>query len=129
MKIRSGFVSNSSSSSFVLVTNTKNSNVKVKVEFDMSGFIDKTLSTIEELQDWFLEYHDYDIQDSTFDELLEEVDEYEKEQYKKYKAHIDKGFSVHLGDLDQHEYPSLINNLNNDMKNYNGNLEEVETWY
>jgi len=53
MKSRNGFVSNSSSSSFVVATKNKgdnmNSKVKFIIEVDLSDYVDKSISTLEEL--------------------------------------------------------------------------------
>jgi hypothetical protein len=57
MKIRSGFVSNSSSSSFIIaVKDEDNTKVSITFEVDLSAYADKPISTIEDLNKYF----DYD---------------------------------------------------------------------
>ena len=51
MKVRNGFVSNSSSSSFIIATDKKGSKnsipLEIKVEIDLKKYIDESISTIK----------------------------------------------------------------------------------
>jgi hypothetical protein len=54
MKLRNGFVSNSSSSSFIIAAKDPN-NIKVKIEVDLSKYIDLKFTTETELWNYFKE--------------------------------------------------------------------------
>lgn len=53
MKVRNGFVSNSSSSSFIISTDQEE--VKINIEVDLTKFIKATIKTKEELDKYLLE--------------------------------------------------------------------------
>jgi hypothetical protein len=57
MKVRSGFVSNSSSSSFIVAVEDE-TRVKVKISFeaDLEKYARRKLSTIEELNEYYDDY-------------------------------------------------------------------------
>lgn len=74
MKVRSGFVSNSSSSSFIVaVPKSKKTKTIVTVSFevDLESYADRRISTIKELN----EYYDYEYGDREFkyDECKEAI--------------------------------------------------------
>ena len=52
MKKRQGFVSNSSSSSFIIATNG-NSKIKMEVDIDLEHYADTTLTTIKKLDELY----------------------------------------------------------------------------
>jgi hypothetical protein len=54
MKKRIGFVSNSSSSSFIL-SSEKDKNTKISLEIDLSNLTDNIIKTKEELDEYFLD--------------------------------------------------------------------------
>lgn len=110
MKIRSSFVANSSSSSFIIgVKNIEN--------FDMSGLpswasklLNKTINMItrdgtkftskEKLDKYFL--YTYGSGDDTIESLLEE-DSWVKEYYPKYLKAIESGFVIYDVDVDSND--------------------------
>ena len=83
MKIRTGFVSNSSSSSFVLSTNIvdyEDDKVKVYIEMPINDLVEKVITNEEELKDYYENYIGVSV-----DEMLEatryyheELDDYQK---------------------------------------------------
>lgn len=73
MKIRSGFVSNSSSSSFII--SSKEENPKIVVEIPVKDLSHTKITSIEELKDYFLDNYglQYSInRGSSFEEALKE---------------------------------------------------------
>lgn len=60
MKTRQGFVSNSSSSSFLIVSKNKELPT-IKVELEIP--IERQIKTIKELKEYFDDYHEYDPDD------------------------------------------------------------------
>jgi hypothetical protein len=89
--IRLGYVSNSSSSSFIIASVDS---PKLLVEIDVEKLTQGTITTLEELDEYFLDergsgYHD------TLEEVLEE--EWEREAYEKCKDYIDRGVTLYYG--------------------------------
>lgn len=75
MKIRNGFVSNSSSSSFILgVPSSSKNNSKIKIEVDLSDLVEREINTKEEAKEYFLDSYclDYYLSKGmSFEESLE----------------------------------------------------------
>lgn len=104
-KIRSGFVSNSSSSSFILpvsgditdkfaITITLN-DLKRMLSFGESG-IDALISNKQELDSYIVDQYGW--RDQSLEQVLES--EYIKEKYDELLAIINSGISVLVGDID-----------------------------
>ena len=90
MKIRNGFVSNSSSSSFI-VASKKGSKVKLTLEVDLAEYGDK-IETIEQLNEYFItERYQKNIED------MISKDGYEAERYNKCVKAIKEDKVVLLG--------------------------------
>jgi len=83
MKIRSGFVSNSSSTSFMISRPKGKKKLKVRVEQTWSP--DKVISTMEELTNYFDDKGDFDRDDPS------QSEDYVYEDWLKAKAEIDAG--------------------------------------
>jgi len=92
MKIRNGFVSNSSSSSFVISTK-KGVTPKIKVEIDLSEYFTKTISTIKECREYIKEYEYVDT-DEEIDAEIESDD-----RYKEMLELIEAGNVIHIGSV------------------------------
>ena len=56
MKVRNGFVSNSSSSSFIVAAKSeKDLKTKITLEVDLMEYVKDSVSTVEELDDYYME--------------------------------------------------------------------------
>lgn len=116
-KIRLGFVSNSSSSSFIISTQLSKQRIKdgeltmtltVPVDGDI---IDKIISTEKELHEYFEDYHGLSIE-----EMREEKEDYgaELEQLKNLEPLLSNGQTVVIGSC-SNEDPGISSYLH-----YNG---------
>jgi hypothetical protein len=101
MKIRKGFVSNSSSSSFI-ISSKKKPVMTIEIELDE---LSTEITNKEELDDYFTRLDYYD----TIEEMLEE--EGNKEQYDMALAELAIGDTIYAGDVSSdsgNELESLI---------------------
>jgi len=89
MKTRSGFVSNSSSSSFIVALDGNKTEVELKVKVDLAALGD-IVTTEADLRDRFIE--------EWGEEELEE-DEWVKERYEKCLEAIKKGKTIIIGSV------------------------------
>ena len=96
MKIRNGFVSNSSSSSFIVSCKDKNSaKIKVEIEVDLYDHADTKVSTLKELDEHFIEQYGWG-GDTTLEKIFED-NEGLKEDYTKAKKSVERGELVLFG--------------------------------
>lgn len=96
MKARNGFVSNSSSSSFIVAVKDRNktsTKVKIEIEVDLSRYAEETIDTAERLCEYFMDNYGLD---------AEELKDHEK--YQKCKKAIEAGKVILIGSFsDQDE--------------------------
>jgi len=97
MKIRNGFVSNSSSSSFIVAVDDVDEQAKVTVtiEVDILKYVDTTIRTKKELDDFYLS--EYGWNNQTLEEILEDHGNYMREGYEKSLEAIGRGKVVMIG--------------------------------
>lgn len=92
MKIRYGFVSNSSSSSFI-VSAKKGKTPTVIIEIELPT--DKIIETVKQLDEHFMEH--WGSGQKTIQELLDDEGEYVTDQYNNCLKEIKKGNVIHFG--------------------------------
>jgi hypothetical protein len=118
MKIREGFVSNSSSSSFfAIINNEKETKVTLSLEIDLDSYSREYIKTIEELNYYFIQNYSATQKDE-INKLLKE-DGYLKENYDRMKKAIEQGKTILVGNISsdgEAEEQLLYNGRINDIK-------------
>lgn len=96
MKVRFGFVSNSSSSSFIVATKDRNTKMKISVEVDLAELADKVCDSIDELNEYVLQ--EWGWRHKNIEEFLKDEDnQWVAENYRKAKMAIENGKMVLFG--------------------------------
>lgn len=90
MKLRSGFVSNSSSSSFIVSVKGGKPIVTLQVEVDLSKYGEE-ISTKKQLIEYFEDYHGLDSEEKIL------AEEYTSDNYRTMLSEIEKGNVVIVG--------------------------------
>jgi hypothetical protein len=100
MKKRTGFVSNSSSSSFIVACKPKKTTVKFTVEVDLSEY-----GTVLKNKKELLKYMLADCGFKSEEEIL--TDEYQSEDYKKMLKELENGNHIIHGSFSNEGYGPL----------------------
>lgn len=97
MKTRNGFVSNSSSSSFVVSVpqgrNKAVTKIKIEIEVDLEQYADAVITDQEELDEWLHDEYCYD----SVDEARDAGETWIADVYEKIQAELKKGRTVLAG--------------------------------
>ncbi|HON82721.1 MAG TPA: hypothetical protein PLI22_01120 [Caldisericia bacterium] len=95
MKIRTGFVSNSSSSSFILEVDKDIKDMKVKMEIgvDLKDLQDRLITSVDKLEEYFIDYYGSNFKENYRDES------YIMKKYKKMKSTLDRGKNIFIGEV------------------------------
>lgn len=119
MKYRTGFVTNSSSSSYVVAFKTLDEGVmencpafaKKIYDYFIKSVLTNCIRTEEELVKYLLNYYCFD----TLEALLEE-DEYAKEKYEKFGEKIKNGYAICNIDVEYGDetMPDILKALHDD---------------
>ena len=93
MKLRSDFVSNSSSSSFVVAVDSqaKIDNVKIVINFDLESLVEETLTTEEEVKIYFSEEYEVNVE--------EPADDYWGDAFKEALEAVSSGKKILIGSV------------------------------
>lgn len=101
-KIRTGFVSNSSSSSFIVVGKKGNDKAKVTLEIDLKELSSSVANTLDELNSHIVFEYGYGDVD-TVEEVLNE-DWFSKDKYEQLVKEIEAGNTVYFGTVSTEDY-------------------------
>lgn len=129
MKTRIGFVSNSSTSSFVAAmrpdTPTK---IKVEIEVDLMDYVYTIIRTKKELDEWFQEYHHIDPEIMMQYVILCSLEkDLFVEEYEKYLEQIENGKMVLIGGFSSYgDGGNAIENMFHEKGLSKMNLQNVE---
>ena len=107
MKIREGLVSNSSSTSFLaIIADKKKTKVALSFEVDLNDYVDRYITTIDELNDYFIcDYGDIKSNPILEIEKILKDDEDLKEKYNKMKSGIEQGKTILVANISSEGEP------------------------
>lgn len=108
MKVRKGFVSNSSSSSFILAVEKDVKNEDIKIEISLTECIEKRIETIEALQAYFEKNYIWDTDEDkatkSFISRLAEEGDWCVEKYEECEQAIYNGKAIIMGSGSNEDY-------------------------
>jgi N6-adenosine-specific RNA methylase IME4 len=100
MKVRSGFISNSSSSSFIVAVDGNDSTITITTKVDLKDMTESICRTVDELTEYFMETYSYGRHNSIEKFLNDPEDRWFAEQYMTAKKAIEDGKTVLIGSFD-----------------------------
>ena len=116
MKIRNGFVSNSSSSSFLIIMKTEELSDKKLIELFDVDETSMVFSLVKKYANDLIycsekisleDYLDNYVCGNTIEEKEKNLEEDCEYCYKYYKLAKDNGWTIYNGDADHYEYPTI----------------------
>ena len=116
MKIRTGFVSNSSSSSFVVATKADKKELKIQVELTLDHLVNKVIKTEKQWEEYCLENYGFE----TLQELFE--DKYYSPKYLGGLNEIKAGKTLLVGSCSNESYDD---ETGAEMYLFNNGLKEL----
>jgi len=119
MKIRTGFVSNSSSSSFIIATNGKaKGKITITMEVDIKDYAYETIKTVKALKEYFYENYGWEEGDD---------DSWVSEQFDKSKDAINRGKIVYAGSFSDEGTETVETLLCNEgLKDFVSDDDDIE---
>jgi molybdopterin converting factor small subunit len=110
MKIRAGFVSNSSSSSFIIKTKEDYKKLELNITVDLTKYFDLTkVSTIKQLQDAYIKKYFY----KNLEDFYSFAGVSELEKFEKMSKEIEDGKNIYIGKIEYEDFLySYLNNSN-----------------
>ena len=104
MKIRDGFVSNSSSSSFILSFNKDADMSEIKINMSIENCITDKIKTIDEAKQFIKRQYLIEDENSSFSSLMLEEGEYVQDLFKKICEALEDNKVVIIGDASSESY-------------------------
>ncbi len=109
MRVRLGFVSNSSSSSFVLSTDKPLDELTVTMSFKLATVVEQTLKTKQEVDEYILEEHSYS--GKSVEAILEVSGDWLKEVYQEMLQAVGDGRVVLAGSVCNDDFDNTLSTI------------------
>jgi hypothetical protein len=91
MKTRNGFVSNSSSSSFIIAAESEMQEIQITIKANLKDLIQETIKTEEDIKNYIEDYWGY----STYEEAAE--DDCARERWDEFRNALQNGKVIYIG--------------------------------
>jgi len=117
MKIRNGFVSNSSSSSFMITSNRNKKDIRIRIDVSIGDLVERVIETKDDLIEYFQDEYYFN------PSMITEDSKYSKLEMKQYnnmlENYINKGKKIMIVGISNDESPisSFLYYNNDDLTN------------